>query len=489
MNDELENIQAWLPARVQKLSLGSERELFFELYAGRKYPLCFSVGPTAWSLVFEKPATFQTPQRPGALQGQLRKELLGGSLVTLDYDEDKKSLTWTFQSPKGAKRTLVAEIQKKDPRLVFLHHKSDEDPGRILSVLSGTVKGKDGRDLRRGKAYLPVLQADIGLPFGETHHAPDGTGQTPDSPSNDELSILRRRLKSEAKRIDRLIQALQQDRHRHGEPQQMREAGEWLKTCLSSIQRGTKEFVYADSEGTQRSIRLDPQLDGPGNLEKLFKRAKRAEAGLQVILPKLQLANAHRDELQKWRDAISPQSFQAAATARRQDSSTSQEWNPAADMAAAQAFLSTLSLRPSPKRQALQQSKRKAWRAFACSEDVVIRVGRSAKDNDELTFHAARGNDLWMHTREVAGSHVIVPAPKGRETPWEIMLDAAHLAIWFSPLRGQARADVQFARKKYISKPGKGVAPGFVHVHQEKVLHVRFEDDRIQRLLASEVPP
>ena len=489
MRDELEKLGEHLPARVQKLSLGAGRELFLELYAGQKLPVYFHIGAAAWTLLFEKPVGFQMPQRPNAIQGQLRKELLGASLVTLVHDEQSQTLTWTFQSPKDAKRTLVAELDKRDPRLLFLHHKTQECPGRVLSVLAGTIKGKDRRDLRRGQTYHYPQETDEMLPFGNTSDISTVVAATSASTSNDDVSVLRRRLKSEARRIDRLIQALEQDLKRHGDPQRMREAGEWLKTCLPQVKRGTHIFEYTDANGIQQSIPIDPQLDGPGNLEKLFKRAKRAEAGLQVILPKLRLAETQRDELHKWRSAMSPQAIQTERASPPPSSIPPDASNVSADVEAAQAFLDTLSLRPSAKRQALQQAKRKAWRAFAAHEDVIIRVGRSAKDNDELTFHGAKGNDFWVHTREVAGSHVILPAPKGRDVHWEAILDAAHLAIWFSPLRGQTRADVQYARKKYISKPGKGAAPGFVHVHQEKVLHIVVEEDRIQRLLAREVAP
>lgn len=485
MLEVLRLCQEQLPARVQKLSVGIERDLFFELYAGQKRPVYFCVSPAGWSLLAEKPAHFQVPERPSALQGQLRKELLTSNLVAIGFDESNRTLTWTFQNAKNGKRCLVAELHGRDPRLVLLHHKTQEAPGRVLSVVSGSVKSIDGRDLRRGQTYVWPQSAGSALPLLDPTSAKSSGGVETPKGTLVELSQVSRRLKSESKRIDRLILALQQDLARHGEPEQLREAGEWLKTCLSRIERGTERFDYTNAEGQACSVRLEPQLDAPANLERLFKRAKRAEAGMQRILPKLQLAETQRKEINKWRAQLGKLSQGPVANAEPQVPPGALEQL----VADAHGFLATLTIRPSAKRQALQQSTRKAWRAFSAHGEVVIRVGRSAKDNDALTFHGAKGNDVWVHAREVAGSHVIVPAPKGHEIPWETLLDAAHLALWFSPHRGQERSDVQYTRKKYVSKPGKGAAPGFVHVHHEKVLHIRFEDERIQRLLANEVPP
>jgi predicted ribosome quality control (RQC) complex YloA/Tae2 family protein len=70
----------------------------------------------------------------------------------------------------------------------------------------------------------------------------------------------------------------------------------------------------------------------------------------------------------------------------------------------------------------------------------------------------------------------------------EVMLDAAHLALWFSALRHDDRGDVQWARKKQLKKPGKGAPPGLVIIHGEHVMHVRVEPERLQRLLAAEIP-
>jgi predicted ribosome quality control (RQC) complex YloA/Tae2 family protein len=123
-----------------------------------------------------------------------------------------------------------------------------------------------------------------------------------------------------------------------------------------------------------------------------------------------------------------------------------------------------------------------------CAGDVLVRVGRGARDNDALVKDA-RGNDLWLHARGAVGAHVVIPssADKGG-FDGELVLDAAHLAAHFSSLRGAPRVDVQHTRVKNVRKPGPGAPAGLVLVSQETVLHVRVDEPRLAALLAAEVP-
>jgi predicted ribosome quality control (RQC) complex YloA/Tae2 family protein len=112
-------------------------------------------------------------------------------------------------------------------------------------------------------------------------------------------------------------------------------------------------------------------------------------------------------------------------------------------------------------------------------------VGRGAAENDALTRSVARGNDLWLHARGVTGAHVVVRLDRGKAPDQETLLDAAHLAVHFSDARGEPQADVAYTRAKHVRKP-KGAAPGAVVYAQEKVVLLRVEPARTERLLAEE---
>jgi predicted ribosome quality control (RQC) complex YloA/Tae2 family protein len=112
-------------------------------------------------------------------------------------------------------------------------------------------------------------------------------------------------------------------------------------------------------------------------------------------------------------------------------------------------------------------------------------VGKGAAENDQLTVRTARGNDLWLHVRGIAGAHVVLWLEKGRAPDQESLIDAAHLAAWFGGARGEPVVDVVYTRAKFVRKP-KGSAPGVVTYSQEKTIALRIEPERIDRLLQSE---
>ena len=127
---------------------------------------------------------------------------------------------------------------------------------------------------------------------------------------------------------------------------------------------------------------------------------------------------------------------------------------------------------------------RKPYREFTTLAGSTVLVGRSAADNDVLTLRVARGNDLWLHTRDAPGSHVVLRLQRGAEPDEEDVLDAAHLAVHFSPLRESTRVAVHVARRKRVHKP-KGAKPGLVTLSGGRVVQLRVQPQRIQRLLAS----
>jgi predicted ribosome quality control (RQC) complex YloA/Tae2 family protein len=100
-----------------------------------------------------------------------------------------------------------------------------------------------------------------------------------------------------------------------------------------------------------------------------------------------------------------------------------------------------------------------------------IRVGKSATSNDEL-LRISKKDDIWLHARGVAGSHVVIPMNKNLQLPPpEVMDYAAGLAAFFSKAKGSSLVPVIFTRKKFVRK-SKGMAPGAVLVDKEDVLLV-----------------
>ncbi|MCF7796683.1 MAG: NFACT RNA binding domain-containing protein [Lentisphaeria bacterium] len=123
------------------------------------------------------------------------------------------------------------------------------------------------------------------------------------------------------------------------------------------------------------------------------------------------------------------------------------------------------------------QSERIPYRKFTSPSGFSILVGRSARDNDILTFKRASKFDWWFHARGVTGSHVILQT--GKQTPQQRdLVMAAQLAVRYSDAKHAGVAPVSYCQRKYLSKPKSG-APGAVKIFKEEVLTVEpYHDTR-----------
>jgi predicted ribosome quality control (RQC) complex YloA/Tae2 family protein len=101
-----------------------------------------------------------------------------------------------------------------------------------------------------------------------------------------------------------------------------------------------------------------------------------------------------------------------------------------------------------------------------------IWIGKNAQSNDEL-LRMAHKDDLWLHARGSAGSHVVIRMRKqSKRPPMEVLDRAAALAAWYSKQKGSSLVPVILTLRKYVRKP-KGAPPGLVVVEREEVRMVK----------------
>lgn len=103
-------------------------------------------------------------------------------------------------------------------------------------------------------------------------------------------------------------------------------------------------------------------------------------------------------------------------------------------------------------------------------QGYIIQVGRNAKNNDELT-KSAHKEDLWLHAKDVSGSHVIIKHKSGSVFPRNVIENAASIAAYYSKRKTESLCPVIFTPRKYIRKV-KGSPAGSVMVDKEEVILV-----------------
>ncbi|MEQ9403670.1 MAG: NFACT RNA binding domain-containing protein [Cyclobacteriaceae bacterium] len=117
-----------------------------------------------------------------------------------------------------------------------------------------------------------------------------------------------------------------------------------------------------------------------------------------------------------------------------------------------------------------KNQKEKPYHEFEL-DSWIIMVGKNAKANDELTLKVATKNDLWLHAKDVSGSHVVIRQKPGQNFPKHIIEYAASLAALNSKRKTDSVCPVIFTPKKYVRK-SKGALPGQVIVEKEEVVLV-----------------
>lgn len=101
-----------------------------------------------------------------------------------------------------------------------------------------------------------------------------------------------------------------------------------------------------------------------------------------------------------------------------------------------------------------------------------VLVGKSSKANDELLRHYTWKEDLWLHAKDVSGSHVVIKYKSGQRIPTPVLERAAALAAYYSKNKTESLAAVIYTPCKYVRKV-KGSAPGAVMVDRENVIMVK----------------
>jgi predicted ribosome quality control (RQC) complex YloA/Tae2 family protein len=264
-----------------------------------------------------------------------------------------------------------------------------------------------------------------------------------EKPGPELLGPARRKAAGAEKRIERLREELAGV----GQADRLRAQGDLLLAHLDWAEAGDASVVLPDFDGGEVEIALDPKLKPHENAERLYDEARR-RARAEARLPDL-LAAAEK-ELERWSGAVA-----------------------ALERGETPAWIEGALRRGAAKesRAAPQPGERLPYRLFRTSGGLEVRVGRSSKDNDRLTFKHAAHADVWLHARSVPGSHVVLRWTEEGAPPARDLEEAATLAALYSKARTSGTVAVDWTRRKYVRKP-RGAPPGRVTLLHARTIFV-----------------
>jgi predicted ribosome quality control (RQC) complex YloA/Tae2 family protein len=248
----------------------------------------------------------------------------------------------------------------------------------------------------------------------------------------------------------------------------LRLEGEMVLAFAHEIAPGARELRVPDAlDGEPLVVALDPELTPPENAQALFARYRKARDAVAKVPELLEEAE---DDVQ----------FLDAATLFVEQAESAQALKEVKDDLIAAGFNLPGEKARVPKGMGVkyhrggnvapQKTAAPALR-FTTRDGLDVLVGRSARQNETVTFQMASSGDLWFHVRGMPGSHVVLKTG-GRTPPDTSVEQAAALAAYYSRGRSSTTVPVDVVPARNVRRI-KGGKPGLVRISGETTLNVR----------------
>ncbi|GHP12806.1 hypothetical protein YK48G_02310 [Lentilactobacillus fungorum] len=263
------------------------------------------------------------------------------------------------------------------------------------------------------------------------------------------IQVVKKQLKKNRTKLKRLKRDMAETEN----ADEYRIKGEILTTYLNQLQRGmaTIELPNYYANNTPLKIKLSTQLSPSENAQRYFKRYQKLKNAVKYLNEQIQLTEQEIDyfeNIQSQIEIAQPEDlidirFELEQGHYLKDHEQGRKKKKA-------------------KRQKINKPE-----TFISSDGTEILVGKNNLQNERLTMHTADKREIWLHTKNIPGSHVII---RSFDPSDNTLTEAANLAAYFSKARESSKVPVDYTRVRHIRKPN-GTKPGFViYDHQQTLL-------------------
>ncbi|WP_210116063.1 NFACT RNA binding domain-containing protein [Hymenobacter wooponensis] len=429
-------VAAWPNDRVLQLTFTNGATLLFKLYSTQPNAV-FRVAPEAEAELFHQRYTADAELRPTPVAADaLEKappaanplkaypslgDLALAYLRTRDYDP----------APIETKWKLVREVVRE----------LEQPAAFYITLLDGRTRLSL---LPVGEVEQPLPAADpIGalrrfVPLLLNRRAYEA-----------ELRQLRQTLEKRADEAATSAQHARRRLHALENTVGYRQTADLIMAHLSQIPAGAAQVEVVDfyQDNQPRVIKLKPAETPQRTAQNLYRKAKNQQLEIRELS-----ARAERRESEALWSLERLEELEAL---------------PAGDLRALRQWRKQHGLDPATVAKAAQELPFKVFE----DSGFTILVGRNAQNNDLLTQRYAHKDDLWLHAKDVTGSHVVIRHRSGHSVPEPVLERAAQLAAWYSRRKNDSLCPVTYTPKKFVRKP-KGAIAGQVVVERENVLLV-----------------
>lgn len=247
-------------------------------------------------------------------------------------------------------------------------------------------------------------------------------------------------------------------------------SGELIKANLSGIKRGDREINvinYYSPRQESITIPLNERFTPLENARLYFKKYRKTKDSFQIIFEQLKNHGQKLARLTELQKLYEQESNSLPNLLKIYNNLTKLGW----------AKKTT-----APLKKTKNETNRLQPAKYISKDGWEIYVGKSNLQNDFLTFKLASGNDTWLHTKNIQGSHIIIKNKGCKQSlPLDTLIQAANLATYFSKAKKADKVLVDYTFKKYVKKP-KNAKPGMVIYSQEKSLWIKVDPEEIRSM-------
>ncbi len=268
---------------------------------------------------------------------------------------------------------------------------------------------------------------------------------------------------NEKEKNEKKIEKLEDTLKEAEKADQLQRFGELLTANLYAAKKGMQEIEvidYYDETGGTVAITLDPRRTPSENAQKYFSKYQKAKNSVSIVIEQIEKA---REEVIYFENLL--QQVQSASPKDIQE--------------IREELIEGGYIRSRQKRNPKKMSNAKPiLDHYLSSNGTEIIVGKNNKQNDYLTNKLAARDEIWLHTKDIPGSHVVI---RSKEPTEETIHEAANLAAYYSKARNSSSVPVDFTKVRFVKKPN-GAKPGFVIYDNQQTVYVTPDEEVVLKL-------
>ncbi|GAE33890.1 Rqc2 family fibronectin-binding protein [Halalkalibacter akibai] len=273
---------------------------------------------------------------------------------------------------------------------------------------------------------------------------------------------LERFLRNEWQKNKKKIKKLERTLVQAEQAKEYQKLGELLTANLHTVKRGDKHVEvidYYDENGAMITIELDPQKTPSDNAQAYFKRYTKAKNSVAVVedqIAKTEQEVLYFDQLIQQMESAAPKDIEEIR----------------------EELIEEGYIRRRQKQQKKKKEVKPQIEQYRSTTGTDFFVGKNNKQNEYVTNKFARQDEIWLHTKDIPGSHVVI---RSTDPDDQTIIEAATVAAFFSKAKQSSSVPVDYTKIRHVKKPN-GAKPGFVIYEQQTTVFVTPDEELVRTL-------